>query len=306
MKILVTGGAGFIGLHLVERLLKEWCQVVVVDKLYKGDAKLLCNTYNCNCYIGDICNKDFLENVIGLETPDVIVHLAAAAGVRDSFEFPNRYVRTNIEGTLNVLECMRKYNINKIVFASSSSVYGDYPAEKFSEDACDIKPISPYACSKLCGEQLVYTYSKAYDINAVCLRFFTVYGPRQRKDLAIRKFTESIVNGIPIQVYGDGTSSRDYTYIDDVIEGIITAIRYNNSHYEIFNIGSGSPISLNEMISTIAEEVGKKAVGHKVGMQKGDVYRTAADLSKAKKLLGYSPKVSFKKGIKQFVEWLNF
>ena len=140
----------------------------------------------------------------------------------------------------------------------------------------------------------------------MCLRFFTVYGPRQRKDLAIRKFTESIVNGIPIQVYGDGTSSRDYTYVDDVIEGIIAAIRYNNSHYEIFNIGSGSPISLNEMISTIAEEVGKKAVGHKVGMQKGDVYRTAADLSKAKKLLGYSPKVPFKKGIKQFVEWLNF
>lgn len=306
MKILVTGGAGFIGLHLVERLLTEWHQVVVVDKLYKGEAKLLYDMYNCTCYIGDICDRDFLQNIVDLETPDVIIHLAAMTGVRDSFKYPNKYMKTNVEGTLNILECMKNSGIKKIIFASSSSVYGDNKEELFSEDTGNLQPISPYACSKLCGENLIYTYSKAYNIQAVCLRFFTVYGPRQRKDLAIRKFAEAIIKGEPIEIYGDGTSSRDYTYISDVIEGIILAIKYDKTLYEIFNIGGGTSTSLNDMVATVAEEVGKKAIGHKSPMQKGDVYRTAADISKAKELLGYEPKVPFKEGIKEFISWLSF
>ena len=306
MKILVTGGAGFIGYTLVERLLDLNHEVIVIDKLYKGDTKLLFKRYKCKCYIGDICNKEFVEDIVNLERPEVIIHLAAVAGVRDSFKYPNKYIKTNIEGTLNILEVMRKLGVNKLIFASSSSVYGNCEAESFSESMTDLKPISPYACTKLAGEQLIYAYTKAYNICAICLRFFTVYGPRQRKDLAIRKFTEAIVKGEPIEIYGDGTSLRDYTYVDDVVEGVIAAIGYNNSSYEIFNIGGGSPITLNEMVTTISEEVGKKAVGHKLPMQIGDVNKTSADISKAKKLLNWGPKVTFKEGIRRFVDWLKF
>lgn len=306
MKILVTGGAGFIGLNLVEKLLELNHEVVVIDKLYKGEAKLLYKRYRCNCWVGDICDKEIIENIMSLENPEVVIHLAAIAGVRDSFKYPNKYVKTNVEGTVNILEGMRKSGINKLIFASSSSVYGNCGAEKFSEDMTDIRPISPYACSKLCGEQLIYSYSQAYNINAVCLRFFSVYGPSQRKDLAIRKFAEAIDKGIPIDIYGDGTSLRDYTYVDDVVDGIIAAMNYNTSPYEIFNIGSGNPISLNEMIAAVAEEIGKKAVGHKVQPQLGDVQRTCADTCKARELLKWEPKITFSEGISRFIEWLKF
>ena len=307
MKILVTGGAGFIGYNLVEKLLEQKYEVTVVDKFFKKEATELDQNEDCNCCIVDICCKKELYDVMKAAKPDVVVHLAAIAGVRGSFEQPHKYIKTNIGGTLNVLECMKELRIKKIVFASSSSVYGNYSgSDGFSEDMTDARPISPYAVTKLCGEQLIYTYAQAYGIRAVCLRFFTVYGPRQREDLAIRKFTVAIQKCEPIDMYGDGTSSRDYTYVDDVVNGIISAIHYNKTPYEVINIGGGDPVPLKQLIEFIEGEVGKKALVTRLPMQKGDVERTSADLTKAKELLNYAPSVTFAEGIKKFVEWLNF
>lgn len=307
MKILVTGGAGFIGYNLVEKLLTEGHRVIIVDKLYKQDTNKFYQNKNCSCFIGDICHKRAIRDIMEYVKPDVVVHLAAVAGVRNSFEQPLKYIKNNIEGTLNILECMKELGIKKLIFASSSSVYGDYESAKvFSEDMTSIKPISPYAVTKLCGEQLIYTYSKAYNISAICLRFFTVYGPRQREDLAIRKFATAIRDSKPIDMYGDGTSVRDYTYVDDIVDGILSAIEYNKSTFEIINLGGGNPISLKEMINYIEEGIGKEALVNRLPMQKGDVKRTSANISKAKKLLNYEPKVTFKEGIKRFIKWLNF
>lgn len=301
MKILVTGGAGFIGSNLVEKLLDENYEVVVIDNLYKNNNFM----EKCKSYLVDIRIREEVEEIFKLERPDVVVHLAALAGVRKSFQEPSNYINTNIKGLCNILEAMKRFKINKIIFASSSSVYGNCKEEKFSEVLTNIKPISPYACTKLAGEQLIYTYNLAYGISAVCLRFFTVYGANQRKDLAIRKFMEAINKGEIIKVYGDGSSERDYTYIDDVVEGIIAAINYNKTSYEIINIGGGNPISLHAMITTIQDELGKKAIIHRLPMQMGDVDRTCADISKASELLNWQPKVTFKEGIKRFRSWLK-
>ena len=311
MNILITGGAGFIGSTLADKLLKENNKVFVIDnfndyydiRLKEKNISVNLDNPNYKLYRGDICSRELVAEIFAENKIDTVVHIAARAGVRPSLENPLEYIRSNIDGTINILENMRKAEDKKIVFASSSSVYGNCKAEKFSEDLKVTEPISPYAATKSACEQFLYTYSKLYGINAVCLRFFTVYGPKQRPDLAIRKFIELIERDEPIPVYGDGTTMRDYTFIEDIISGICSAIEYNKTPYEIINLGGGSPVTLNQMISTIEEALGKKAIINRLPMQPGDVDKTVSDITKARKLLNYNPQTSFKEGIKKFVEW---
>ncbi|OLA94344.1 MAG: epimerase [Candidatus Melainabacteria bacterium LEY3_CP_29_8] len=313
MNILITGGAGFIGSTLCDKILKEDNKIIVIDnfndyyspKMKENNIKHNLNNKNYKLYRGDICNKSLLERIFGENKIDVVVHIAASAGVRPSIDKPLDYVKNNIEGTVNILEVMKENNVKKIVFASSSSIYGNCKEEIFSEDLKVTEPISPYAASKSACEQFLYTYSKLYDIQVVALRFFTVFGPRQRPDLAIRKFIDLIKENKPIPVYGDGTTIRDYTYIDDIVDGIIGAINYNDTIYEIINLGGGAPVSLNQMIETIEKVLNKKAIIERLPMQMGDVNKTAADITKAKKLLNYNPKTSFERGIINFIEWEN-
>lgn len=311
MNILITGGAGFIGSTLADKLLEENNKIVVIDnfndyyspKLKEKNIKHNLDNKNYKLYRGDICDKNLLSKIFEENQIDVVVHIAASAGVRPSIENPLSYVKNNIEGTVNIVEVMKENGIKKIVFASSSSIYGNCKEEIFSEDLKVSEPISPYAASKSACEQFLYTYSKLFDIQVVALRFFTVFGPRQRPDLAIRKFIDLIKEDRPIPVYGDGTTIRDYTYVDDIVDGIIGAINYNDTPYEIINLGGGAPVSLNEMISTIEKVLNKKAKIEHLPMQLGDVNKTAADITKAKKLLNYNPKTSFKEGIIKFIEW---
>ena len=311
MQILITGGAGFIGSTLADKLLSEGYRILVIDnfndyydvRLKEANVAPNLNNKNYKLYRGDICDRELIEKIFKENNIEKVVHIAARAGVRPSLENPPEYIRSNIDGTINILENMKKYNVKKMVFASSSSVYGNCSAEKFSEDLKVTEPISPYAATKSACEQFLYTYSKLYDIKTVCLRFFTVYGPKQRPDLAIRKFIELIEKNEPIPVYGDGTTMRDYTFIDDIISGICAAIDYDKTPYEIINLGGGSPVTLNKMIETIEEVLGKKAQINRLPMQPGDVNKTVSDITKAQKLLGYNPKTSFKDGIEKFVNW---
>ena len=313
MHILITGGAGFIGSNLADCLLLNGHNVIVVDnfndyydvKLKEKNVAANINNPNYKLYRIDICDNNSLDNVFLDNKIDVVVHLAARAGVRPSLENPVAYIETNILGTVNVLEQMKKHNIKKLVFASSSSVYGNCKAESFNEDLKVTEPISPYAATKSACEQIIYTYHHLYDINAVCLRFFTVYGPRQRPDLAIRKFVEKIEANTPIDMYGDGTTKRDYTFIEDIVAGICAAIKYNKTGYEIINLGGGEPITLKRMIETIERVFNKKAIINQKPMQPGDVDKTVCDYTKAQKLLGYNPKTSFEQGITKFKEWKN-
>lgn len=309
--ILITGGAGFIGSTLADVLLKENNKVIVIDNFNsyyspalkeKNISHNLANP-NYKLYRNDICDKDSVEKIFEENNIDCVVHIAASAGVRASINNPELFVQSNIAGTINILEAMRKNNVKKIVFASSSSVYGNCKAEKFSEDLKVTEPISPYAATKSACEQFLYTYSKLYDIQSICLRFFTVFGPRQRPDLAIRKFIELIEQDKSIPVYGDGTTMRDYTYIDDIVSGIISAIKYDKTPYEIINLGGGSPVTLNEMIETIEKVLCKKAKIDRLPMQPGDVDKTVSDITKAKSLLLYEPNTTFEKGIRKFIEW---
>ena len=311
MKILVTGGAGFIGSHLVDKLLKDNHLVCVIDNLNDyydpliklHNLKSAKNNKNFIFYQVDIENINNLKDVFNKHNFDVVVHLAARAGVSPSLINPTDYMNTNVLGTVNILECMREYSVSKIVVASSSSVYGNCSANIFSENLKVSEPISPYAASKIACEQICYTWHYLYNINTVALRFFTVYGPRQRPDLAISKFTSLIDKGLPIEMYGDGTSVRDYTYIDDIISGVISSIEYSKSSYEVINLGGGAPISLIEMIKSIEEELNKKAVIIRREMQQGDVKKTACDTSKARILLNYVPQFCFKDGLHRFIEW---
>lgn len=311
MNLFITGGAGFIGSTLCDRMLECDNKIVVVDnfndyyspKLKEKNIKHNLDNKNYKLYRGDICDKNLLRKIFEENQIDVVVHIAASAGVRPSIENPLSYVKNNIEGTVNIVEVMKENGIKKIVFASSSSIYGNCKEEIFSEDLKVSEPISPYAASKSACEQFLYTYSKLFDIQVVALRFFTVFGPRQRPDLAIRKFIDLIKENKPIPVYGDGTTIRDYTYIDDIVDGIIGAINYNDTPYEIINLGGGAPVSLNQMIETIEKVLNKKATIEHLPMQLGDVNKTAADITKAKKLLNYNPKTSFKEGIIKFIEW---
>ncbi|MDR1694635.1 MAG: GDP-mannose 4,6-dehydratase [Lactobacillaceae bacterium] len=312
MNILITGGAGFIGSTLVDKLLEQNLgKIVVVDSftdfygssIKKENINVNYNNPDYKIYTADIENKENLRSVFAENSIDCVIHLAARAGVRPSIDNPELYFKTNVLGTLNVLELMKEFNIKRLIFASSSSVYGNSKADLFSEDLNLREPISPYAASKLSCEQLCYTYSKLYDIKTVCFRFFTVYGPRQRPDLAISKFVDLITQGKSIPVYGDGTTMRDYTFIDDIVSGVISAINYNGTDYEIINLAGGRAVMLNELIQVVETCLGKKAIIERLPMQSGDVDKTIADISKARRLLGYSPKVSFKEGVGRFIEW---
>ena len=313
MQILITGGAGFIGSTLADRLIKENNKIIVIDnfndyydvRLKEENVSVNMDNPNYRLYRGDICDRELVKQIFEENKIGIVVHIAARAGVRPSLEDPLEYVRSNIDGTINILENMKNFDVKKIVFASSSSVYGNCKAEKFSEDLKVTEPISPYAATKSACEQFLYTYSKLYGIQALCLRFFTVYGPKQRPDLAIRKFIELIEKDEPIQVYGDGTTMRDYTYIDDIIDGIVGAINYDKTPYEIINLGGGSPVTLTEMIKTIEDILGKCAQKEYLPMQLGDVDKTVSDISKARRLLNYNPQISFKDGVRKFVEWRN-
>lgn len=311
---LITGGAGFIGSTLADRLLLDGNQVIVVDNFndyYDVSIKernvaphLTDNKYKL--YRVDICDWNALEKVFKENHIDGIVHLAARAGVRPSIEDPILYQQTNNLGTNHILELAKKYGVKNLVLASSSSVYGNNKKVPFKEtDVVDFA-ISPYAATKKANEVLGHVYHALYGMNMIFLRFFTVYGPRQRPDLAINKFTKLILNDEPIPVFGDGSTSRDYTYIQDIINGIVLSIQYVENHenvYEIINLGENTPITLLAMIQTIEKVLGKKAKMNFLPMQLGDVNKTYADITKAKELLGYNPQTSFEEGIRNFVKW---
>lgn len=313
-KILITGGAGFIGSHLVDRLLNEggW-QITVVDDFndfYSPEIKHAniaehVKSPNYRIVDADIRDAVTMAALFAEYKFDVIVHLAARAGVRPSLSEPKLYAETNINGTLNLLELARQHEIKQFVFGSSSSVYGINAKVPFAEDDRIHQPISPYAATKAAGELICHTYSHLYGIRIVALRFFTVYGARQRPDLAIHKFSKLITDDTPIQVFGDGTTRRDYTYIDDIIQGVRAAIDYDKSMYEIFNLGESQTVELNELIDLLERSLDMKALIDRQPMQPGDVPITFADITKSRELLGYNPKTKIADGIPKFVEWFR-
>jgi len=310
--ILVTGGAGFIGSHLVERLLAEktW-RVSVIDNfndfyapaLKRSNVTPHLTDENYQLFEANISDAKTLQKVFAENDFDVIVHLAARAGVRPSLSQPKLYAETNINGTLNLLELAREFNVKQFVFGSSSSVYGNNEKVPFAEDDPIFHPISPYAATKAAGELICHTYSHLYDIRTVCLRFFTVYGARQRPDLAIRKFSQLISDEKPIQVFGDGTTRRDYTFVDDIIQGVRAAIDYDQTMFEVFNLGESQTVELRELISLLEKNLDRRAIIDRQPMQPGDVPQTFADVSKARELLNYNPQTKIEEGIKKFVEW---
>jgi UDP-glucuronate 4-epimerase len=313
-KVLVTGCAGFIGSHTCEKLIAEGYHVTGIDNFddfYPRSMKErniagLLSSDNFDFLEGNICNTNDLNHLAG--NVDLVIHLAAKAGVRPSTIDPDSFIENNINGTHQVLKWMHRNNINKLVFGSSSSIYGNNKKVPFCEtDNVDF-PISPYALTKKSCELLNYTYHSLYAIDVVNLRFFTVYGPRQRPDLAIRKFIELIKRDEPLPVFGDGSSSRDYTYIDDIVDGILKAALFVDQRenvYETFNIGNSSPIKLSELLELLYEIFDKEPKLSHLPMQEGDVNRTYADISKAKNLLGYSPLTPFKNGLEKFRIWLE-
>jgi UDP-glucuronate 4-epimerase len=312
MTILLTGGAGFIGSHLAERLLREGRRLVVVDDLndfYSPDWKranleTVRRVGRFDFHHCDIRDTGQTARLIAETGPDAVIHLAARAGVRPSLEQPLLYEEVNVHATLGLLEACRRHKTPKFLFASSSSIYGVANQVPFREDDFHNLPISPYAATKLAGEKICYTYSHLYAIQVLCLRFFTVYGPRQRPDLAIRKFTDMIDRGVPVPVFGDGSSGRDYTFIDDTVSGIMAALSYE-APYEIFNLGNSHPVTLERMISTLEEKLGKKAILERLADQPGDVPITYADIGKARRLLGYNPQTPFPEGIEKFIRWFR-
>src|SRR3954470_18509736 len=309
MRILVTGGAGFIGSHLVERLIATGHEVSILDDFndfYDPQIKRA----NIAGVAGDVTiHRVDLRDSAGVnqlfhqEKFDAIVHLAARAGVRPSISEPQLYYDTNVSGTLHLLRAAARTGIERFVFASSSSVYGICKEVPFSEDFHLTQTISPYAATKVAGEFLCSTYSHLYQMRIVALRFFPVYGARQRPDLAIHQFTRKIDAGQPIDQFGDGTTRRDYTYIDDIIQGVMAAFDYDGPLYDLFNLGESDTIQLKELIAAIENAVGKKAKINQLPEQPGDVPLTCADISKARKLLGYNPKTPLAVGLPKFVDW---
>lgn len=310
----ITGGAGFIGSTLTERLLKEENKVVTIDnfcdyydpKLKEENIKDFLNNENYKLYRGDIRNRNDIKKIMDENNIDVIMHLAAMAGVRPSIEDPILYQKVNGLGTQNILEEAKLHNIRSLVMASSSSVYGNCREVPFSEDMVVDFAISPYAATKKANEVMAHVYHKLNNMNIIMLRFFTVYGPKQRPDLAINKFTRLMLNNEEIPMYGDGSTSRDYTYIDDIVDGICRSCNYvmnNDNVYEVLNIGSNNPISLKEMINTIGNSLNIEPKIKQMPMQPGDVDRTYASIDKARKLLGYEPKITFDEGITRFIDW---
>lgn len=336
MTYLITGGSGFIGSHLIENLLKNGHSVISIDNFddfydyrtkinntleslslekkitfFKKESDIdnlisATEASNFKLYYQDIRDKNGLENIFRSHKIDMIIHLAALAGVRPSIERPLDYEEVNIKGSMHLWELAKDFNIKKIICASSSSVYGNNEKTPFSESDTVDRPISPYAATKRAVEILGNVYHSLYGIDMIHLRFFTVYGPRQRPDLAIHKFTKLISENREIPFYGDGTTARDYTFIDDIIQGIIGSANYlysNENVYEIINLGESEVITLKEMLTTLEKALDKKAAVKNLPMQLGDVTKTNADIAKAATLTGYKPTTNFQNGIKIFVEW---
>ncbi len=314
MRILVTGGAGFIGSHTVERLLgMDDVQITVLDSfndfyapaIKRENIRLVRD--RISVVEGDLCEAATTAKAFAEGGFDAVIHLAARAGVRPSIEQPELYIDTNIKGTFHLLEACKRNGVKRFVFASSSSVYGVNKKVPFAETDPILQTISPYAMTKMAGEQMCSNYSALSGISTVCLRFFTVYGPRQRPDLAISKFTKLILDGQPIDRYGKGNTARDYTYVSDIVDGIIGALDYtareDTPKCDIFNLGGSQTVTLNEMISSIENAVGQKAQINEMPEQPGDVPLTSADVSKATKLLNFLPTTHIDTGIPKFVEW---
>jgi len=309
MRILVTGGAGFIGSHLAEKLLTAGHEVVVLDDFndfYDPQIKhaniASFGSDVAVCHV-DLRDAESVESLFRRERVDAIAHLAARAGVRPSIQQPRLYYDTNVIGTLHLLEAARVSGIERFIFASTSSVYGASKTVPFSEDQRLIQTLSPYAATKIAGELLCSTYSHLYQIRVVALRYFTVYGPRQRPDLAIHQFTRRICAGQPIDRFGDGRTERDYTYIDDIIQGTMAAFDYHGPLYDVFNLGENQTVQLKDLISAIENALGKQAKINELPEQPGDMPRTYADISKARKLLNYNPTTKLSEGLPKFVEW---
>ena len=309
MRTLVTGGAGFIGSHLVEKLLAAGHEVSILDDFndfYDPEIKranIAAAADSVRVHEVDLRDSRAVKELFHREKFDSVAHLAARAGVRPSISNPQLYYDTNVDGTLHLLEAARATGIERFIFASSSSVYGICKTVPFSEEMHLTQTISPYAATKIAGEFLCSTYSHLYKMRIVALRFFTVYGARQRPDLAIHQFTRRIYNGQPIDQYGDGTTRRDYTYIDDIIQGVLAAFRYDGPMFDIFNLGESDTIELRELIAGIEEALGRKAEIRQLPEQPGDVPITCADISKARKLLGYQPITALRAGLPKFVDW---
>lgn len=309
MKLLVTGGAGFIGSHIIRRLLSLGHTAVAVDNFndfYSPDIKRAnVATFDNQVEVieGDICDKERMLKLVKDGGFDSIIHIAARAGVRPSVENPQSYIDTNITGTYNMLQAAKEGGVPQFVFASSSSVYGLSKTVPFSEILPLPQTLSPYAATKLAGEHLCGNFSHLYGMRTVCLRFFTVYGPGQRPDLAIHKFTDRIYNDRPIQQYGDGSTRRDYTYVDDIIDGVMGAVNYQGNNFEIFNLGESDTTTLSELIALLEKSLGKKAIIEYLPEQQGDMPLTCADISKARSLIGYNPHTPIAEGIPRFIEW---
>ena len=313
MNVLVTGGAGFIGSHLCERLLGEGHAVWTLDDLNtfydpavkRGNLEAVRALGKPFTFVlGDLTDRAVLEGLFSGVRFDQVIHLAARAGVRPSLQEPALYQRVNVEGTVHLLEAARAHGVKKITIASSSSVYGVNAKVPFSEEDPIFSAISPYAASKLACEALGHVYHHVYGMDVVMLRFFTVYGPRQRPDLAIHKFAQLISAGQPIPVFGDGSTARDYTYVTDTLEGIMATTR-KEFGFEIFNLGESETVKLSYLIELLEEALGRKAVIDRQPSQPGDVPITYANISKAQAKLGYAPRVKIEQGIPRFVEWFR-
>ncbi len=312
MKVLVTGGAGFIGSHFCEYLLDREHEVVALDNfndyydpgIKRRNVESFAGRKGAEVVEGDILDADLLERLFSQHRFDAVVHLAARAGVRPSLQQPKLYERVNVQGTIEILEQAQKHGVKKIVVASSSSVYGNNKKVPFSESDSVDHPISPYAATKKACELISYTYHHLYDLDITCLRFFTVYGPRQRPDMAIHKFTALIARGEPIPMYGDGSTQRDYTYITDILDGVYKSLLHCDG-YHIYNLGESRTIRLRDLIQLIEEAYGKKAEIRQLPMQPGDVQITYADISRAKSELSYNPQVDVAHGVREFVKWFK-
>jgi UDP-glucuronate 4-epimerase len=309
MRILVTGGAGFIGSHLVERLLADGHNVAILDDFNEyydpkiKRANISAVAKDIRVHDVDLRDRAKVSNLFRNEKFDAIFHLAARAGVRPSIQQPQLYYDTNVGGTLHLLEGARTSGIERFIFVSSSSVYGAAKQVPFSEEEHVTQTLSPYAATKIAGEFLCSTYSHLYKMRIVALRYFTVYGARQRPDLAIHQFTRKISAGEAIDQFGDGTTRRDYTYIDDILQGTLAALKYSGPEFDVFNLGESDTIQLKDLIAAIEKTLGKKAKINRLPEQPGDMPLTCADISKARKLLGYNPKTKFEDGLPRFVDW---
>ncbi len=310
MAVLVTGGAGFIGSQVMERLVERGKEVVCLDNfdnfyspaIKRANIHGLVERGQVRLYEGDILDREFCPQIFRKHRIEAIIHLAARPGVRASLADPGLYQRVNCEGTLSLLELARDFEVDKFVFGSSSSVYGDRSEVPFHEEDGACNPVSPYAASKRAAELFCYSFHHLYGLPVVCLRLFTVYGPRQRPEMAIHKFTRLIEQGQPIEMFGDGSSERDYTYIADIVEGILRAGEAKLD-FEIINLGGSHPYRLDYLVSLIEKNLGKKAQVKRLPEQPGDVRVTYADVSKAGRVLGYKPTVSLEEGIASFVHW---